>query len=106
MSQANVEHKARFYEDFGAADDEDAEGLDVPIKKDLKAGKPADFRALFSGNNDDHFRIGVKFTRLALPYLSSAYTTCVLILQSTHNLYTPNVVESCPDLILLDAGKA
>ncbi|KAL2612430.1 hypothetical protein R1flu_024122 [Riccia fluitans] len=75
LQKANVEHKARFYEDFGAADEEDEEGVD----KDPKAGKPADFRALFSGNNDDHFRMGIKFTRKGIKLYSEFYSSDLIV---------------------------
>lgn len=75
-----MEHKDRFYDDFGALNEEDAEALGVPNKKDPKAGKPADFRALFSGNNDDHFRIGLKFTRFI-------QVICILSLLSDWMVY-------------------
>ncbi|KAL3683520.1 hypothetical protein R1sor_001542 [Riccia sorocarpa] len=78
LQKANVEHKARFYDDFGAADEEDEEGVDIP-RKDPKAGKPADFRALFSGNNDDHFRIGIKFTRKGVKLYSEFYASDLII---------------------------
>ncbi|KAG6543850.1 hypothetical protein Mapa_014690 [Marchantia paleacea] len=79
IQKANVEHKDRFFDDFGALDEEDAEALGVPNKKDPKAGKPADFRALFSGNNDDHFRIGLKFTRKGIKLYSEFYSSDVII---------------------------
>jgi U3 small nucleolar RNA-associated protein 25 len=69
----DIEHKARFFDDFGVEDDEDEEanndgneGQEDGIG--YKGGKPADFKALFSGNNDDHFRIGIKFTRWVLSF--------------------------------------
>mgnify|MGYP000615553010 CR=1 FL=1 len=55
-----MEHKSRFSDEFGV-EEEDSDSYEHAIAK--KSSKPADYNALFDGNNDDHFRIGVKFTR-------------------------------------------
>lgn len=60
FSQVNVEHMDRFSDEFGSDAAEDADENDALSKK---TSKPSDFRALFGGNNDDHFMIGIKFTR-------------------------------------------
>ena len=55
-----MEHLDRFTEEFGAIDDEEKD------KKDPSAqgrSKPADFRTLFGRNNNDHFMLGIKFTK-------------------------------------------
>ena len=55
-----MEHKSRFFDEFGVEDSDS--DLDEPAVA-KKTSKPADHNALFDGNNDDHFRIGIKFTR-------------------------------------------
>ena len=71
FSQVNVEHIDRFADEFGAGvveDDKEQNELSQKVQdyensKAQKSSKPSDFQALFGANNNDHFMIGIKFTR-------------------------------------------
>ncbi|KAG5461459.1 MAG: hypothetical protein BJ554DRAFT_6342, partial [Olpidium bornovanus] len=62
-----VEQKKRFADEFGSPDEE----------KD--PSKPADYWDTFAGNIDDHFRIGIKFTRKTLKLYSRFYASDILV---------------------------
>lgn len=55
-----MENNDRFTDEYGTATDEIDE---TENSKSQKSSKPSDFQALFGGNNNDHFMIGIKFTR-------------------------------------------
>lgn len=62
------ENRKRFQDTFSRTDPEGF-GQD----------KPADFRELFEGNDDNEFRIGVKFTRKTIKYYSQFYASDIII---------------------------
>lgn len=64
-----IENHKRFNEQFGK------EGID-PLKN---ANKPDDFKAMFAGNTDDAFRIGIKFTRKAVKLFAQFYSSDIII---------------------------
>ncbi|KAI8600078.1 digestive organ expansion factor [Dissophora ornata] len=65
------DNKKRFFDEFGA--DEDQE--DDPKNQD----RPADFLETFRGNIDDHFRVGIKFTRKTLKLYSDFYSADLIL---------------------------
>jgi hypothetical protein len=57
----DLQGKEKFVEQF--AGDSDEEDFVAAAGKRKGRPKPPDFRALFSGNTDDHFRMGIRITR-------------------------------------------
>eukprot|EP00887_Chlorella_sp_A99_P004809 scaffold4.g4809.t1 len=72
----SVQGKARLLEEFGGGEDEEELSARAAAGR---ARRPADHLALFSGNLDDHFRLGVKLTRGAVRLFADLYQSDVLL---------------------------
>ncbi|KAI3701737.1 hypothetical protein L6452_27040 [Arctium lappa] len=76
--KVNVEHIDRFSDGFGPGRSDDPQDEDG-ISKSWKTSKPSDFQALFGGNNNDHFMIGIKFTKKTIKLYSDFYTSDIIV---------------------------
>ncbi|GFR41586.1 hypothetical protein Agub_g2307, partial [Astrephomene gubernaculifera] len=75
----SVQGKEKFVEQFTDPDEmQDEESLD-PATRARLAAKPADHRALFAGNVDDHFRLGIKVTKGAIRLFADLYQSDIIV---------------------------
>lgn len=79
--RVNVEQIGRFTDEFGhgRANDQHDEDEDDNNSKSWKTSKPSDFQTLFGGNNNDHFMIGIKFTKKTIKLYSDFYTSDMIV---------------------------
>lgn len=71
-----IKNKTRFQEEFGIDRDEDTM---TEREKMALSLKPKQHRALFDGNCDDHFRIGIKVTRGSIRLYTDFYDSDILV---------------------------
>lgn len=71
-----VKNKKRFEEEFGVAEEYDVVSERERVALSLK---PKQHRALFDGNCDDHFRLGIKITRGSIRLFTDFYDSDVLV---------------------------
>ncbi|XP_019428789.1 PREDICTED: U3 small nucleolar RNA-associated protein 25 [Lupinus angustifolius] len=79
--KANVEHMDRFATKFGSEEHEGQKenDLEADDAKPQNLSKPSDFEALFSGNNEDDFMMGIKFTRKTIKLFSDFHTSDIIV---------------------------
>ncbi|MEW5301455.1 MAG: hypothetical protein WDW36_004315 [Sanguina aurantia] len=74
----SVQGKAKFVEQFGDMNPEDEDEMDEREKR-RAASKPMEHRALFAGNLDDHFRVGIKITQGAIRLFSDMFQSDIIV---------------------------
>lgn len=82
-----VSNKKRFFDAFGPsgdendADEEENKNEDDNNKKEdeNKKEKPEDFNLLFSGNVEDHFKIGLSVSKKSLKLYTEFYSSDIII---------------------------
>jgi len=83
-----VSNKKRFFDAFGPPGDEDNKRNDTDANDedeteirddDAKAKKFDDFDFLFSGNNEDHFKIGMSVSKKSLKLYTEFYSSDIII---------------------------
>lgn len=79
----NVEHIDRFNKEFGPGDvedeDEDEDEKNDVSSKSQKPAKPVEFQMLLGGNTNDHFMVGIKFTKRSLKLYSDFYSSDIIV---------------------------
>ncbi|KAL2897817.1 Digestive organ expansion factor-like protein [Bienertia sinuspersici] len=75
----NVEYMDRFEKDFGVDVEEEEDDVEAKELKLNKPSKPSDFQALFGANNNDHFMVGIKFTRKSVRLYSDFYSSDMIV---------------------------
>ncbi|KAL2503275.1 Digestive organ expansion factor [Forsythia ovata] len=80
-NKVDVENIGRFNDEFGSGSTEDKDGEDDSEKsKSRKSTKPPDFQALLGrDNNNDHFMIGIKFTKKSTRLYSDFYSSDIIV---------------------------
>lgn len=85
--KVNVEYLDRFSDEFGSEDINSTDRkhelsnnvLNNGNSKPQKSSKPSDYQTLFGSNNNDHFMIGIKFTRKSIKLYSDFYSSDIII---------------------------
>ena len=82
-----VSNKKRFVDAFGPLGEEDekrgaeedADEDDDENEKQNEANRPDDFNLLFSGNTEDHFKIGMSVSKKSLKLFTEFYSSDIII---------------------------
>nr|SVE72920.1 EOG090X05RM [Ceriodaphnia reticulata] len=71
--KGQIINEKRFYDEFGEEKGEEAK------KEEKKHHKPEDYEAIFTGNTDDSFRIGISVAKRTLKLYAGFYVADILI---------------------------
>jgi len=80
-AKGQVINKKKFYDEFGEEKDEDAEDGKPSSSKETNKirRKPEDYEAVFSGNSDDSFRMGIAVAKRTLKLYAGFYVADILV---------------------------
>lgn len=78
-SEEFVSNKKRFFDSFGPSGDDDIKTLVDSDGAEVKKEKAADHNLLFSGNVEDHFKIGMSISKKSLKLYTEFYSSDVII---------------------------
>ena len=83
-SEEFVSNKKRFFDAFGPSGDDDEDETNKKKNEDndddeTKKEKPEDFNLLFSGNVEDHFKIGLSVSKKSLKLYTEFYSSDIII---------------------------
>lgn len=77
--KVNVEYMDRFDKEFGIDLEEDEDDVDAKDLKLKRPSKPSDHQALFGAGYNDHFMVGIKFTRKSVRLYSDFYSSDMIV---------------------------
>ena len=72
--KGQIINKQRFYDEFGEGKDEEAK------QEEKKHHKPEDYEAIFTGNTDDSFRLGISVAKRTLKVIAFVLNLLSLII--------------------------
>ena len=69
----------RFADDFGAGDSDEEEAAETERRRKKNLWVPEDHSAMFRGNTDDHFRLGIKITKASVRLYVDFFGSDILV---------------------------
>ncbi|KAG1670680.1 hypothetical protein FOA52_010955 [Chlamydomonas sp. UWO 241] len=75
----SVQNKEKFVDQFGPPEAEEPQDDSDERARARRAIKPSEWRAMFSGNLDDHFRLGIKMTRGSIRLFADLFQADIIV---------------------------